>query len=302
MFKKLVAIEPVSLVPWAEQELSNYADQIELYENIPENEDEVVCRIGDADAVLVSYTTRITRSIIEKCPNIRYIGMCCSLYSEESANVDIACAREYGITVLGIRDYGDRGVVEFVLSELVRFLHGFERPMLEEIPREILGLKVGMLGFGVSGAMIGEALKFMGAEVSYFCRAPKPEREAQGFQYRPLNELLEENQVIFSCLNKNVILLHEEEFKQLGNGKLLFNTSIGPAHDMDALETWLQCDQNYFICDTLGALGEEKLLRNKNVFCAGVSAGRTKQAFELLSKKVLDNIKQADARIMSDVS
>lgn len=291
MFKKLVAIEPVSLVPWAEKELNDYAETITLYENVPDSEEEVVRRIGDADAVLVSYTTKITRAIIEQCPNIRYIGMCCSLYSEESANVDIPCARERGITVKGIRDYGDRGVVEFVLSELVRFLHGFERPMMEEIPREILGLKVGMLGFGVSGAMIGEALQFFGAEVSYYCRAPKPEKEAQGFRYQPLKELLEENQVIFACLNKNVILLHEKEFAMLGEGKLLFNTSIGPAHDPVALSVWLNGKNNYFICDTAGALGDEALLQNEHVYCARVSAGRTSQAFELLSRKVLDNIK-----------
>lgn len=51
--------------------------------------------------------------------------MCCSLYSEESANVDIAYAREKNIRVLGIRDYGDRGVVEYVLHELTGLLHGF---------------------------------------------------------------------------------------------------------------------------------------------------------------------------------
>ena len=45
------------------------------------------------------------QNVIERCPNLRYIGMCCSLYSEESANVDIAFAREKGIKVLGIRDY-----------------------------------------------------------------------------------------------------------------------------------------------------------------------------------------------------
>ena len=159
-----------------------------------------------------SYTTRIGRNVIEACPQIRYIGMCCSLYSEESANVDIACARERGIRVLGIRDYGDRGVVEFVLSELVRFLHGFDRPMLYDIPTEITGLKAGIIGLGVSGTMIAEALQFMGAEVSYFSRTRKPEKEAAGFAYRPLKELLAESQVVFACLNKNVILLHKEEF------------------------------------------------------------------------------------------
>ena len=109
MFKKLVAIEPVSLIPSAEKELYKHAEEVELYGDIPENEDEIIRRIGDAEAVLVSYTSRISRRTIESCPSIRYIGMCCSLYSEESANVDIACARERGITVLGIRDYGDRG-------------------------------------------------------------------------------------------------------------------------------------------------------------------------------------------------
>ncbi len=293
MFKKLVAIEPVSLVESAEKELLSYAETVKLYEDIPQDDEEIIRRIGNADAVLVSYTSRIGRNIIEKCHSIRYIGMCCSLYSEESANVDIACARERGIKVLGIRDYGDRGVVEFALSELIRFLHGFERPMLEELPIEITGLEVGVVGFGTSGAMIGEALQFMGAKVSYYSRGPKPEREAQGFTYRPLKELLAHSQVVFTCLNKNVILLEKEEFEALGQGKVLFNTSIGPGHDTAALKEWLKQENNYFVCDTEGALGDEtgELLKYPNVFCAGVSVGRTKQAFELLSRKVLDNIR-----------
>ena len=243
--------------------------------------------------MLVSYTSRISRHVIESCPSIRYIGMCCSLYSEESANVDIACARERGITVLGIRDYGDRGVVEYVLSELVRFLHGFDRPMFRDMPVEITDLKVGIIGMGVSGGMIADALKFMGADVSYYSRSRKQDREDQGMTYRPLKELLDRSEVVFACLNKNVILLHEKEFRQLGQGKLLFNTSIGPAFDLPALKTWLDQGNNYFICDTEGALGDStgELLGHPGVFCARISAGRTKQAFDLLSKKVLDNIR-----------
>ena len=146
MFQKLVAIEPVSLIPSAEQELSRYAQQVELFADIPADDDEIVRRIGDADAVLLSYTSRIGREVIERCPKIRYIGMCCSLYSEQSANVDIAFAREKGIRVLGIRDYGDRGVVEYVLHELIGLLHGFGMPMLQDEPVEITGLKVGIVG------------------------------------------------------------------------------------------------------------------------------------------------------------
>ena len=103
MFKKLVAIEPVSLIPTAEEALHQYAEQVELYRDIPADDEEIVRRIGDADAALLSYTSRMGKNVIERCPNLRYIGMCCSLYSEESANVDIAFAREKGIKVGLIR-------------------------------------------------------------------------------------------------------------------------------------------------------------------------------------------------------
>ena len=78
MFEKLVAIEPVSLIPSAEKELFQYAKEVVLYDDIPADDEEIIRRIGDADAVLLSYTSRIERPVLERCPNIRYIGMCCS--------------------------------------------------------------------------------------------------------------------------------------------------------------------------------------------------------------------------------
>ncbi len=291
--KKIVAIEPVSLIPSAEEELRQYAEEVVLYRDIPGDDEEIARRIGDADGVLVSYTSQIGRSVMERCPNIRYIGMCCSLYSEASANVDIAYARTRGIQVLGIRDYGDRGVVEYVLYQLVRILHGFDCPMWEDEPLELTRLKVGIVGLGVSGTMIAEALQMMGAQVSYFSRTRKPEKEAAGIAYLPLNDLLRENQVVITCLNKNVILLKEEQFEALGSRKILMNTSIGTASDTEALKEWLSDSRNLYCCDTEGAIGDPtgELKKRDNVICMGVSVGRTRQAFELLSKKVLDNIR-----------
>ena len=299
-FKKLVAIEPVSLIPAAEEKLHDYAEEIILYPDIPADDEEILRRIGDADAVLLSYTSRITRSVIERCQSVRYIGMCCSLYSEESANVDIACARENGIRVLGIRDYGDRGVVEYVLHELIGLLHGFGgKKMLYDAPSEITGLKVGVVGLGVSGRMIAEALQFMGAEISYYSRTRKTDAELAGMAYKPLAQLLAKNDVIFTCLNKNVLLLGPEEFKTLGSGKVLFNTSIGPGFDSEALNAWVRQPGNHFFCDTKAAAGvvPEDFFTLENVHCPAVSSGRTKQAFVLLSQKVLANIETALAEI-----
>ena len=269
--KKLVAIQPVSFLEESKAVLDQYCEETIFYDTQPENAQEIVSRIGDADAIFVSYTHAIGADILSQCPNVKYIGMCCSLYSEASSNVDIAYAREHGITVTGIRDYGDEGVAEYVLMNLIRRLHGVDgyQPLLA----------------------VARALKMMGADVRYYSRTRKPElEEAEGYRYQELHGLLEECDVICSCLSKNVTLLYEEEFAIMGANKLLFNTALSPCFDQKALEKWLDLENTWYFCDTLMGLGEESLLERKNVYCQKRSSGMTRQAVERLNSKVLDNL------------
>ena len=288
-FRKIVAIEPVSLIPSAEKKLNDYAEEVIMFNDIPSSDEEIAGRIADADAVLLSYTSRLERPALEKCQNVRYIGMCCSLYSPESANVDIRYAESRGITVTGIRDYGDEGVVEYVISELVRLMHGFSQEPWEGMPREITGLTAGIVGLGKSGGMIADAMKFFGAEISYFARSEKEWAKEKGYAFKPLKEVLAESDVVFCCLNKNTVLLHEDEFKALGDRKILFNTGLSPAWDEKPFLEWLERG-NLCYCDTAGALGGTELMKHPAVRCMNVSTGRTKQAFDRLSEKVLANI------------
>jgi lactate dehydrogenase-like 2-hydroxyacid dehydrogenase len=289
MFQKIVAIEPTGLIPSAVDALNNYAREVILYDDIPESDREIIARIGDADAVLLSFTTRLGKAALEQCANVKYIGMCNSLYSPESANVDIHYANSRGITVTGIRDYGDEGVVEYVISELVRTLHGFGQEPWDGIAREITGLKAGIVGLGKSGGMIADALHFFGAEISYFARSEKAEASTKGYRFLPLDELLEESEVVCCCLNRNTVLLHAPQFMKLGNRKILFNTGLSPAWEGAPFLNWLEGD-NLCFCDTVDALGDSHLLNHPKVRCMKVSTGRTRQAFERLSDKVLQNL------------
>ncbi len=292
MFNKLVAIEPLNLIPSAKRQLTDYAKSVVLYKDLPANDAEILRRIGDADAVLLSYTSRIEKPVLAACPNIRYIGMCCSLYSEASANVDIRSARAQNITVTGVRDYGDQGVVEYVVSELIRYIHGFGAKQWQDQPVELTDLKIGIVGLGVSGQLIAAGLQALGADLYYFSRSRKPEQEADNLKYLPLQQLLQTVDVVCSCLNKNVILFQEDQFAWLGNHKIMFNTSIGPSHDVAALSKWLAHGDNEFFCDTAAALGDTsgQLLDNPHVNCLNRSSGLTKQALERLSEKALKNI------------
>ncbi|MCR4675636.1 MAG: hypothetical protein K5634_00190 [Sphaerochaetaceae bacterium] len=294
-FRKLVEAGDSGLQDWAEKELEEYAETIEKHPHLPVSEDELVSWIGDADALLVRTEPRVPASVISRCPNLKYIGMCCSLYSKESANVDIDYSEKHGITVYGIRDYGDHGVTEYVIYQLVRILHGYDYPRWKKRPLELTGLKVGFVGFGTSGQLTARALSHLGAKIKYFARSRKEEMEKLGMNYSPLDELLSWSDVVITCLNRNAILLHEEQFKALGNGKIMINTSIGPASDMGELKKWIENDSNIFCSDSKEGVGEiyEELKDRKNLICTCYTAGMTEQAFDLLSRKVLDNIKTA---------
>ena len=105
----------------------------------------------------------------------------------------------------------------------------------------------------------------------------------------PLDELIGWSDVIFCCLNRNTVLLHEKQFELMGDHKILFNTGLSPAWDEPAFEKWLDRD-NICFCDTTGAAGSERMQSHRHMHCMGVSSGLTKQSYERLSQKVLANI------------
>lgn len=290
VFQKLVAVEKLNLTEQANAEFQKRAKEYVFYDDIPASEEEVIRRAQDADGILVNITTQITANIIKACPKLRYIGMCCSLYDENSASVDIRCAREQGITVYGVRDYGDAGVAEYVICELTALLHGFHGKRFGERPLELTGIPVGIIGMGATGQVVARALKFFGADVRYYSRSRKPEIEEKGIAYLSLEELLSKSTCICCCLNKFVTILNEAEFQTLGNHKILFNTGLTPACDLDALKKWLAHGDNYYFCDSLMALGEESLQELESVSCYGGYSGATYQAVERLTQKVLDNM------------
>lgn len=292
MFKKLVIIEPINMLPKHVEKLNEIAKEVIYYKDIPNSDDEIIKRIDDADAVLLSFTSSINKYVLESCKEIKYIGMCCSLYSPESANVDIIAANTLGITVKGIRDYGDEGVSEYIIHELVEFLQGYNGFKWDNIAHEITNLKCGVIGLGTSGTLIARALKFFKAEVSYYSRTRKPDLEEEyGFIYKDLNKLCEESEAIFLALNKNVLLLQKEQFDLMKGKRILFNTSIGPGFNVDALKDWLKEDNHFFFGDTLQTIGNNELWELNNTFTINRSAGgKSYEAYHRLGEKVLNNI------------
>ena len=292
MFNKIVIIEPINIFPFHLDKLKEVAKEVKLFDNIPGSDDEIIERIKDADCVLLSYTSKINAYVLENCKNIKYIGMCCSLYSPESANVDINKANELGITVKGVRDYGDEGVAEYIIHQLVEILQGYHGFIWDTIGHEITGLKCGVIGLGTSGTLIAKTLNFFKADVSYYSRTRKEHLEKElNITFKDLNSLCKESEAIFLALNKNVFLLQKEHFDLMKGKRILFNTSIGPGFSVEALKEWLQEKNHYFFGDTLATAGDESIWELENTFTINRSSGgKTYQAYLRLGEKVLNNI------------
>ncbi|SCY43507.1 NAD(P)-dependent oxidoreductase [Alkaliphilus peptidifermentans] len=292
-FRKIVAIDDTGLIDEVKMGLKQLADEVVFYNDFPDNDKEIISRIDDADCVLVSWNTPINRVVIEACSTIRYIGMCCSLYDEKSANVDINAAREHDITVLGVKDYGDEGVIEYIISELVKLLHGFGKHQWKDETLELTDQKLGIIGLGTLGIMLAKAAKAFGMEVYYYNRTRKTDLEKDDVKYLDLDELLHKVDILSTHLPRNTQLLNAERFKLFGNGKILINTSLEPTFDVEAFTEWIGSKDNYAIFDRV-AMGKyyKDLKTHENVIYTDKVAGWTRQAKGRLSFKVLRNIEK----------
>ena len=67
--------------------------------------------IADADMVLCN-KVMITRKVMEKCPNIKYIGLFATGYN----NIDIEAAAENGITVCNAGEYSTNAVAQHTFA------------------------------------------------------------------------------------------------------------------------------------------------------------------------------------------
>lgn len=292
MFAKMVVLGPTRFTADTKTAFAQCAREILYVTSIPMDDAALIQRIGDADALLVALQVQVRAPVILACPSLRYIGMCCSLYGPESANVDILAANARGIAVSGIRDYGDEGVVEYVISELVQLLHGFREHLWRHEPTELTGISVGILGMGTLGRLISEALQFFGARVCYYSRTRKMDIEKKGVAYAPLNALLADADICIGCLNKNAILLQEEQFEAFGHGKILMNIAIGPCAAHDPLCKWLAHRENFFLCDTPSAVGYTDLLHLPNVLVVRRGAGDSIQSNRRYNEKILANVRK----------
>ena len=293
LFQQIVCVDKTGLTPLGLAELQGFSRaKVICYADSPADDAEIIARIDGADCVLVSWGTQIGADVLRASPQLTYVGMCCSLYDERSANVDISAAKELGITVRGIRDYGDEGLVEFIFAELIYLFKGLGRLQWRSEPEELNGKKLGIIGFGKSGQLVARTAQHFGMEVCYYSRTRKPELESGTLEYAELDTLLSWAEVISIHVPKHTHVLDATAFSGIQPGAVLINTSLGPTFEIGDLLRWIEQGRNFAILDGDGVGPyRNECLKYPNIIVSESVGGWTRQARERLTRKVLDNIR-----------
>jgi glycerate dehydrogenase len=137
---------------------------------------DVASRVSGRDVVLVN-KLGITREIIEASPSLKLIA----LAATGTNNVDLVAAGERGIAVCNLRDYCTASVVQHVFGVLLlltqklreydalvrsgAWQRGEQFCLLDYPIRELVGRRLGIVGYGTLGRGVARAATAFGMEV-----------------------------------------------------------------------------------------------------------------------------------------
>jgi D-lactate dehydrogenase len=174
----------------------------------------------------------------------RLIALRCAGFN----NVDLASARDLGLTVTRVPAYSPRAVAEHTVAlilALSRRLHKAYNRVREGnfaleglLGLELSGRTAGIIGTGKIGATLARILSGFSCRLLAYDLAPNAELETIGVRYVSLDELLAHSDVIsLHCpLAPNTFhMINDEALAKMKQGVVLINTSRGKLVDTEAV-------------------------------------------------------------------
>lgn len=288
MYKKITLLDKSPL-------LTETLDKIQSFSSLPllNPEDQnipierLIERTNDAELILVSTGTRLTREYFEACPSVHYVGIC----GTSTALVDIETLKEKEIQWSNVSDYGDEPTAEYIFMQLTALARGVGQYQWKEMPRELMGKRIGVIGLGALGKAIARLALAYKMDAGYYSIHRKEDWERQGLTYFEHQDLIKRSEIIILSTPTNVQALGRTEFNYIQPNSILIQASIGNPFDKEAFFEWIKKEGNFAIFDA--GIGEENMQLYKNLPRIIVSNNTSGYCYETrirLGEKVIENI------------
>lgn len=305
---KAVVLDGYTLNPgdlsW--DKLKNLVD-LTVYDRTEESD--ILKRIGDCEIVFTNKTP-ITSEIIEKAPNIKYIGVLATGYNI----VDIEAAKKKNIPVTNVPSYSTNSVSQLVFAFILEICHNvgyhtidvkngawtnskdfcfWNYPLIE-----LANKTIGIIGFGNTGQKVAEIAMSFGMNVLVYSRTVKKEFENDKLKFVSLNDLYKLSDIITLHVpltenTKNMI--NKDSISLMKDGVILINTARGEVvveEDLyEALETGKIYACGVDVSRNEPILKDSPLLKAKNIFITPHIAWATKEARTRLMDIATENVR-----------
>lgn len=217
---------------------------------------EIIERIGDAEAILTNKTP-ITADVLKACPQLTYIGVLATGYNV----VDLAAAKEQGITVTNIPSYSTNAVAQATFALLLevtnqvghhnRSVHQGDWQTSKDFSywqtplMKLAGKTIGLIGYGAIAQAVATIAHAFQLKVIYFNHRPKP-AQANWAKQVSLAELYQEADIIslhVPQFPETEKMIDRTALAQMKSSAILINTARGGLIDEAAVAEALQTGQ-----------------------------------------------------------
>ncbi|OTO11345.1 hypothetical protein A5882_003270 [Enterococcus sp. 4E1_DIV0656] len=217
---------------------------------------EIIERIGDAEAILTNKTP-ITADVLKACPQLTYIGVLATGYNV----VDLAAAKEQGITVTNIPSYSTNALAQATFALLLevtnqvghhnRSVHQGDWQTSKDFSywqtplMELAGKTIGLIGYGAIAQAVATIAHAFQLKVIYFNHRPKP-AQADWAKQVSLAELYQEADIIslhVPQFPETEKMIDRTALAQMKPSAILINTSRGGLIDEAAVAEALKIGQ-----------------------------------------------------------
>lgn len=210
--------------------------------------EEIIARASGAEVVLTNKTV-LMRDTILALPELKYIGVLATGYNV----VDTVAAKERGIPVTNVPDYGTPSVAQHTFALLLELAHHaghhaqtvrdgrwtrsadfcyWDSPLVE-----LNGLTFGVIGFGKIGRAVAKLAEAFGMHVVIHNRS-RPADLPANYEFVNPDELFSRSDVVsLHCplTPENKQFVNAERLARMKPTAFLLNTSRGPLLDEQAV-------------------------------------------------------------------
>lgn len=265
--------------------------------------EEVLKKYSDYNVLVVRSIRIIDKEFIRKC-NFDVLAT----VSKGFDNIDVTAAKRKKIAVLNTEKGNSISAAEFTMGLILNAMKNIS--LSEKLVRqgkfefydykrnELLGKKIGIIGYGNVGSYVGKLSKAFGMKVYANDTDKKIKKKNAKIEFKNLNYILKNCAIItvhIPLSKKNFHFIDKTKFDLMNKETVFINTSRGSVIDEKELIEKLKRNKLRYVCldvfENEPSL-EKELLKFSNISLTNHIAGKTQESTIKMAKEVFLKIKK----------